>query len=68
MQMDEFKKSIEDMAAVSLRCVAFAYRLYDSEKVPREEDRINWTLPENDLILLGIVGIKVNYLTTRDEC
>ena len=66
MQMDEFKKSIEDMAAASLRCIAFAYRLYDSEKVPKEEDRINWTLPENDLILLGFVGIKVSYLTATD--
>jgi len=68
LQMDEFKKFIEDMAAGSLRCIAFAYRLYDLEKVPREEDRINWTLPENDLILLGIVGIKVNYLTATDVC
>lgn len=57
-KMDEFKKCIEAMAVVSLRCVAFAYRLYDLEKVPREEDRENWVLPEDDLILLGIVGIK----------
>ncbi|XP_029118614.1 calcium-transporting ATPase 5, plasma membrane-type isoform X2 [Elaeis guineensis] len=55
---DAFKKSIEDMAAVSLRCVAFAYKTYDLEKVPNEEQRVNWQLPEDDLILLGIVGIK----------
>lgn len=64
LQMDEFKECIETMAAVSLRCVAFAYRLYDLEKVPREEDRVNWVLPEDDLILLGIVGIKVNFWLT----
>ncbi|ONK70582.1 uncharacterized protein A4U43_C05F35220 [Asparagus officinalis] len=57
-QMDEFKKFIEAMAEASLRCIAFAYRLYDLGKVPREEERINWVLPEDDLILLGIVGIK----------
>lgn len=57
-QMDFFKKSIEDMAAVSLRCVAIAYRLYEMENVPKEEERDSWALPENDLILLGILGIK----------
>ncbi|XP_038978235.1 LOW QUALITY PROTEIN: calcium-transporting ATPase 5, plasma membrane-type-like [Phoenix dactylifera] len=55
---DTFKKSIEDMAAVSLRCVAFAYKPYDLEKVPNEEQRDSWQLPEDDLFLLGIVGIK----------
>ncbi|KAG1326882.1 putative Calcium-transporting ATPase 5, plasma membrane-type [Cocos nucifera] len=57
-KVDAFKKSIEDMAAVSLRCVAFAYKTFDLEKVPNEEQRDNWQLPEDDLILLGIVGIK----------
>ncbi|XP_077238431.1 calcium-transporting ATPase 5, plasma membrane-type-like isoform X4 [Tasmannia lanceolata] len=55
----EFKKNIEDMAAVSLRCVAFAYRLYEMESVPKDEEELTrWTLPEDDLILLAIVGIK----------
>ncbi|XP_008789606.2 calcium-transporting ATPase 5, plasma membrane-type-like [Phoenix dactylifera] len=57
-KVDAFKKLIEDMAAVSLRCVSFAYRLYDLKNVPSEEQRDNWQLPEDDLILLGIVGIK----------
>ncbi|KAK8936710.1 Calcium-transporting ATPase 8, plasma membrane-type [Platanthera zijinensis] len=57
-QMDYFKKSIGDMAAVSLRCVAIAYRLYEMGNVPKEEERDSWALPENDLVLLGIVGIK----------
>ncbi|KAH0452769.1 hypothetical protein IEQ34_017093 [Dendrobium chrysotoxum] len=57
-QIDSFKKVIEDMAALSLRCVALAYRLHEMENVPREQERDSWALPENDLILLGIVGIK----------
>lgn len=59
LQMNEFRKSIEDMAAVSLRCVALAYGLCDLEDVPSDEHNDNWELPEDELILLGIVGIKV---------
>ncbi|XP_058113638.1 calcium-transporting ATPase 5, plasma membrane-type-like [Magnolia sinica] len=56
---DEFKEAIEDMAARSLRCVAFAYRLYDLDNVPKdEEEREHWKLPEDELIFLAIVGIK----------
>ncbi|TVU05043.1 hypothetical protein EJB05_48191 [Eragrostis curvula] len=54
---DEYKKSIEGMAANSLRCVAFAYCPWKAEMIP-EEDIANWKLPEDDLTLLGIVGIK----------
>lgn len=57
--MNEFRKSIEDMAAISLRCVAFAYRLCNLDEVPEEEKRADWKLPEDELILLSIVGIKV---------
>ncbi|CAA2987917.1 calcium-transporting ATPase 10, plasma membrane-type [Olea europaea subsp. europaea] len=54
-----FKKAIEDMAASSLRCIAIAYRPYEMEKVPSgEEELSSWQLPEGDLILLAIVGIK----------
>ncbi|XP_010276717.1 PREDICTED: calcium-transporting ATPase 10, plasma membrane-type [Nelumbo nucifera] len=54
-----FRKAIEDMAAGSLRCVAIAYRPYDLDNVPKEEEeRAGWQLPEDDLILLAIVGIK----------
>lgn len=60
MQHDEFKRSIEDMGANSLRCVAFAYCSFDIEKIPME-DITSWELPEDDLTLLGIIGIKVAY-------
>ncbi|CAL9769376.1 unnamed protein product [Musa acuminata subsp. burmannicoides] len=57
-KVNEFKNSIEDMAALSLRCVAFAYRLYDLDKIPHEDKRDKWELPEDELVLLAIVGIK----------
>lgn len=48
------------MAARSLRCVAIAYRSYELDEVPsNEEDLDQWTLPEHELVLLAIVGIKV---------
>ncbi|KAJ3707985.1 hypothetical protein LUZ61_011690 [Rhynchospora tenuis] len=56
--VEKFKKQIEDMAAKSLRCVALAYKPLDLKEVPNEEQRDNWSLPENDLILLAIVGMK----------
>ncbi|XP_061348918.1 calcium-transporting ATPase 8, plasma membrane-type-like [Gastrolobium bilobum] len=64
VEMDEekmtfFKKAIEEMAADSLRCVAIAYRSYEKEKVPTNEELLaHWSLPENDLVLLAIVGLK----------
>uniref|UniRef100_A0A7N2KYS6 Calcium-transporting ATPase n=1 Tax=Quercus lobata TaxID=97700 RepID=A0A7N2KYS6_QUELO len=55
----DFKKAIGDMASGSLRCVAMAYRLYEVEKVPSAEEQLDqWALPEDDLVLLAIVGIK----------
>ena len=49
------------MAARSLRCVAIAYRSYESDKVPTDEEHLaQWVLPEEDLVLLAIVGMKVN--------
>lgn len=58
--MTFFKEAIENMAASSLRCVAIAYRSYEMEKVPSNEEELDqWALPENDLVLLAIVGIKV---------
>lgn len=59
-QVAEFKKFIEDMAAASLRCVAFAYRTHRMDDVPDEDQRAEWKLPEDNLIMLGIVGIKVH--------
>ncbi|KAL8505286.1 hypothetical protein ACS0TY_016499 [Phlomoides rotata] len=58
-KLSYFKKSIEDMAAGSLRCVATAYKPYDIEKIPSSDEELeNWQLPETDLFLLAIVGIK----------
>ncbi|XP_057535535.1 calcium-transporting ATPase 9, plasma membrane-type-like [Amaranthus tricolor] len=59
-KMSYFRGVIDDMAAKSLRCVAFAYRPYDRNSVPttNEEVLAEWNLPEEDLILLAIVGIK----------
>ena len=59
-QVAEFKKFIEDMAAASLRCIAFAYRTYEMDGVPNEDQRDEWKLPDDNLIMLGIVGIKVH--------
>ncbi|XP_058755663.1 calcium-transporting ATPase 10, plasma membrane-type-like isoform X2 [Vicia villosa] len=66
VDMDEEKMTvlrnvIEDMAANSLRCVAIAYRLLDkTENIPTgEEELACWSLPEDDLVLLAIVGLKV---------
>ncbi|KAJ9141294.1 hypothetical protein P3X46_031842 [Hevea brasiliensis] len=54
-----FKKAIEDMAASSLRCIAIAYRSYEMDKVPvGEEELSQWALPEDDLVLLAIIGLK----------
>ncbi|XP_059637474.1 calcium-transporting ATPase 10, plasma membrane-type-like [Cornus florida] len=54
-----FKNAIEDMAARSLRCVAIAYRSYDVEKVPTDDEGLtNWKIPDDDLVLLAIVGLK----------
>lgn len=58
-KMTFFKKAIEDMASDSLRCVAIAYRPYEKEKVPDNEEQLaHWSLPEEELVLLAIVGIK----------
>lgn len=46
----QFEKTIEGMAASSLRCIAFAYK-----KVSHEESQ---NIIEQDLTLLGIVGMK----------
>ncbi|XP_068331492.1 calcium-transporting ATPase 8, plasma membrane-type-like [Pyrus communis] len=53
-----FRKSIEDMAARSLRCVAIAYRPHELEDVPTDGQLSEWALPDDDLVLLAIVGIE----------
>lgn len=57
------KKAIDNMASKSLRCVAIAYRPLDADKVPSDEESLDkWELPEDNLVLLAIVGIKVLFL------
>lgn len=54
-----FKEAIDNMAARSLRCVALTYRACDKDSIPNDEEQLaEWVLPEDDLILLAIVGIK----------
>lgn len=53
-----FQKAIEDMAARSLRCVAVAYRNYEIDFPADDEQQAQWILPDDNLVLLGIVGIK----------
>ncbi|KAL3500797.1 hypothetical protein ACH5RR_039890 [Cinchona calisaya] len=57
-KVSDFKIAIEDMAARSLRCVAIAYQPHQTEGLPNNEELWNWQLPESQLILLAIVGIK----------
>ncbi|KAI3801602.1 hypothetical protein L1987_29711 [Smallanthus sonchifolius] len=58
-KVEYFKKAIEDMAAGSLRCVAIAYRPLKVENVPTDEEELSiWEMPEDDLVLLAIVGLK----------
>lgn len=55
-----FKDAINKMAERSLRCVAVAYKTCEADTVPTDEEQLaQWTLPEDDLVLLSIVGIKV---------
>ncbi|GMN55255.1 hypothetical protein TIFTF001_024360 [Ficus carica] len=54
-----FKNAIEDMAARTLRCVAIAYRTCELKSVSTNDEELSrWALPEDNLILLAIVGIK----------
>ncbi|KAF5954888.1 hypothetical protein HYC85_007744 [Camellia sinensis] len=62
-KMTLYKRAIEEMAAGSLRCVAIAYRSCEMDVPTDEEDLANWEIPENDLVLLAIVGLKVRMVT-----
>lgn len=52
----ELNAMIEDMAAQSLRCVALAF--YDMTQECNSHLAPEWSLPEADLTLLAVVGIK----------
>ncbi|KAK6263940.1 hypothetical protein SCA6_019374 [Theobroma cacao] len=58
-EKDYLKAAIDEMATSSLRCIALAYRLCEKEEIPTDEESFNrWVLPEDNLVLLAIVGIK----------
>lgn len=51
------------MASKSLRCVALAYKTCEIDEIPTDEEQLEqWDLPEDQLILLAIIGIKVHFL------
>lgn len=51
------------MASKSLRCVALAYKTCEIDEIPTDEEQLEqWDLPEDHLILLAIIGIKVHVL------
>ena len=57
------------MAVRSLRCVAIAYQSYELDKVPADEENlVQWALLERDLVLLAIVGLKVNMMVIKINC
>ncbi|KAK9697974.1 hypothetical protein RND81_08G074200 [Saponaria officinalis] len=54
-----FKEAIVQMSSQSLRCVAIAYRSYVlDEELSDKEKLAQWVVPEDELTLLAIVGIK----------
>ncbi|KAM7474100.1 hypothetical protein LguiB_021343 [Lonicera macranthoides] len=59
-----FKNAIQDMTSAGLCCIAFAFRSYQMESIPTDEEKLaNWCLPEDGLVLLAIIGIKVRMVT-----
>ncbi|KNA25604.1 hypothetical protein SOVF_005140 isoform B [Spinacia oleracea] len=64
MSLDEdklafYRKAIKGMAEKSLRCVAIAYRSIKLDKVSSDEEQLRqWAMPDDELVLLAIVGIK----------
>ncbi|GFQ05646.1 calcium-transporting ATPase 9 plasma membrane-type [Phtheirospermum japonicum] len=58
-QKSVLRDAIDNMAARSLRCVAIAYRTCEADEVPTDQEQLaQWDLPDNDLVLVAIVGIK----------
>ncbi|GMP56293.1 hypothetical protein CsSME_00020840 [Camellia sinensis var. sinensis] len=52
----KFDQMIQGMAASSLRCIAFAHKQVQEEE--NEGEKVNKILKDNNLTLLGLVGIK----------
>ncbi|KAL3632149.1 Calcium-transporting ATPase 9, plasma membrane-type [Castilleja foliolosa] len=58
-QKGVLRDAIDNMAAKSLRCVAIAYRTCEADEVPTDQEQLaQWDLPDEDLVLVAIVGIK----------
>jgi Ca2+-transporting ATPase len=55
-ERNTFKQIIQDMAASSLRCIAFAHKQISEDQY--EDGKEDKTLKEDCLTLLGLVGIK----------
>ncbi|KAL9410698.1 hypothetical protein AB3S75_044468 [Citrus x aurantiifolia] len=55
-EKERFQQIIQGMAASSLRCIAFAHKQVPEEEHQNEKDQKK--LIEDDLTLLGLVGIK----------
>lgn len=58
-QANDMKNQIEGMAAASLRCIAFAYKVLDEDDIPDDEDLRTWEIPDKGLVFLAVIGIKV---------
>ncbi|KAK6118714.1 hypothetical protein DH2020_047519 [Rehmannia glutinosa] len=53
------RDAIDNMAARSLRCVAIAYRTCEVDEVPTDQEQLaQWNLPDDNLVLLAIVGVR----------
>ncbi|XP_026412910.1 putative calcium-transporting ATPase 13, plasma membrane-type [Papaver somniferum] len=58
-KMKRFEQIIQDMAADSLRCIAFAHKeILDAELEYKEDGKTHQSLKDDNLTLLGLVGIK----------
>eukprot|EP01018_Ginkgo_biloba_P010168 Gb_31058 [translate_table: standard] len=58
-KVHNLRGSIHQMAADSLRCIAFAYQDLSKAQLPgNEEQRASWKIPDRKLTLTTIVGIK----------
>ncbi|KAH9619537.1 hypothetical protein KSS87_018651, partial [Heliosperma pusillum] len=55
-KLDFYKNAIGQMASQSLRCIAIAYRSCEFNEDQSELSQ--WVLPEDELILLAIVGLE----------
>lgn len=57
----ELRNQIEGMAAASLRCIAFAYKVLDDEVMllkGGEENLRAWEIPHEGLVFVAVIGIK----------